>query len=68
MHLSIAFIGTLPVCCILRKLEQDRKCTYNVTLKSVRAIVFAVEEHRELHITSVCLMYIGPCIVVIVEV
>jgi hypothetical protein len=35
--------------------EQDRQCTYNVTLKRVRATIVAVEEQILLHILSVCL-------------
>jgi len=34
---------------------QDNQCTYNVTLRRVRATGFAVEKQKVLHILSVCL-------------
>jgi hypothetical protein len=37
------------------KYKQDRKCTYNVTLKRVRVTTVAVENKYILHILSVCL-------------
>jgi hypothetical protein len=37
------------------KTQQDRKCTYNVTLRGVLATTLAVEEQKVLHIMSACL-------------
>ena len=34
--------------------KQARQCTYNVTLRHVRANIVAVEKQRELHNLSVC--------------
>ena len=39
----------------LSQLQQDRKCTYNVTLRRVLAAIAAVEKQKVLHILSVCL-------------
>ena len=36
-------------------LIQDRQYTYNVTLRRVRATIFAVEKQRVLHKLSVCI-------------
>jgi hypothetical protein len=35
--------------------EQDRQCTYYVTLRLVRATIVAMEEQMLLHILSMCL-------------
>jgi len=34
--------------------KQDRKCTYNVTLRRVRVTIVTVEKQEVLHIQSVC--------------
>jgi len=34
--------------------EQERQCTYNVTMRRVRATIVAVERQLVLHIVSVC--------------
>ena len=39
-------------CC---ELIQYSQCTYNVTLRRIRAAIFVVENQRVLHILSVCL-------------
>jgi len=36
------------------RLIQDRQCTYNVTLRRVRATIVTVEKQRVLHKLSVC--------------
>ena len=36
--------------------QQDSHCTYNATLRSVRATIVAVEKLKVLHILSVCLL------------
>jgi len=41
--------------CNISLLKQDRKYTYDVTLRRVRATIFAVEKQKVLHILSVCL-------------
>jgi len=38
---------------MILKEEQDRQCTYYVTLRRVRATIVAVEKH--IYIMSVCL-------------
>ena len=35
--------------------KQDSQCTYNVTLRRVRATIVVVDEQQVLHIVSVCL-------------
>jgi hypothetical protein len=35
--------------------EQERQCTYNVTLRYIRAIIVGVDKPWVLHIRSVCL-------------
>jgi hypothetical protein len=37
------------------KTQQDRKCTYNVTMRGVLSTNVAVEEQKVLHIMSICL-------------
>jgi hypothetical protein len=34
--------------------KQDKQCTYNVTVRRVRAAIVALEEQRSLHNLSVC--------------
>jgi len=36
-------------------IKQDRQCTYNVTLRHVRATIVAVERQQVLYIVSLCL-------------
>jgi len=36
-------------------MQQDRQCTYNVTLRSVRATIVAVEKQWVLHNLGVCI-------------
>jgi hypothetical protein len=38
-----------------RRNEQDRQCTYNVTISRVRATIVAMEKQRVLHNLSVCI-------------
>jgi hypothetical protein len=38
-----------------KSFKQDRQCTYNVTLRRVRAIIVAVDKQYVLCILSVCL-------------
>ena len=40
-------------------IEQDRQCSYNLTLGLVRLTIFAVEKQQVLHILSVCLVALG---------
>jgi hypothetical protein len=40
---------------IARNIKEDRQCTYNVTLRSVRVTTVAVENQYVLHIMSACL-------------
>jgi len=39
--------------------EQDRQCTYNVTLRLVRATIVAVEKQKVLRILSVRTLSLG---------
>jgi hypothetical protein len=39
----------------IRKIKQDRQCTYNVTMGRVRVTTIAVQKQQVLHILSVCL-------------
>ena len=43
----VVFCGTM--------IEQDRQCTYNITLRHVCVTIVAVEKQYILHILSVCL-------------
>ena len=47
-----------PVCVFVQRkavFQQDKQCTYNVTLRRVRVTIAAVEKKQVLHILSVCL-------------
>jgi hypothetical protein len=37
------------------KTQQDKQCTYNVTVRGVLATIVEVEEQKLLHIMSACL-------------
>jgi hypothetical protein len=41
--------------------KQDRQCTYNVTLRHVRATIFAVEIQLVLHMACVCSLRYTAC-------
>jgi len=47
------FQNTLPAFA-WKELQQDRQCTYNVTLRRVRTTIIAMEKQYVLHILSVC--------------
>jgi hypothetical protein len=54
--LFVGFVWQLVTAChhIAPDLQQDKQCTYNVTLRRVRVTIVAEEKQYVLHILSVC--------------
>ena len=48
-------LGWFVISIIAQRTKQDRQCTYNVTLRRVRATTVAVEKQQMLHKLSVCI-------------
>jgi hypothetical protein len=49
------FSGSTVMWLIDSNIQQDRQCTYNVTMRRVRATIVAVEKQWVLHNLSVCI-------------
>ena len=52
----------VTLCTVRFNSQQDRQCTYNVTIRRVRATIVAAEKQKVLHILSVCLYLWVPSV------